>query len=69
VTGWRALEQDLSVFMISWKNPDASMAAVTFEDYMTDDPRASWENLLATGWPAMEFQCRLNAEWGDNRNG
>lgn len=35
------LEQGLSVFMISWKNPDTSMDAVTFEDYMTDGPLAA----------------------------
>jgi polyhydroxyalkanoate synthase len=27
--------------MISWKNPDASMEAITFEDYMTDGPLAA----------------------------
>ena len=32
------LEQGFSVFMISWKNPDASMEGVSFEDYMTDGP-------------------------------
>ena len=35
------LEQGFSVFMISWKNPDASMEAITFEDYMTDGPLAA----------------------------
>jgi polyhydroxyalkanoate synthase len=35
------LEQEFSVFMISWKNPDASMEAVTFEDYMTNGPLAA----------------------------
>jgi polyhydroxyalkanoate synthase len=37
------LEQGFSVFMISWKNPDASMEAITFEDYMTDGPLAASE--------------------------
>ncbi len=32
------VEQGFSVFMISWKNPDASMEAITFEDYMTEGP-------------------------------
>src|SRR6476661_4152808 len=35
------LEQGFSVFMISWKNPDASMEGVTFDDYMTDRPLAA----------------------------
>jgi polyhydroxyalkanoate synthase subunit PhaC len=35
------LEQGFSVFMISWKNPDASMEATTFDDYMTDGPLAA----------------------------
>lgn len=32
------VEQGFTVFMISWKNPDASMEDITFEDYMTDGP-------------------------------
>ena len=35
------LEQGFSVFMFSWKNPDASMEAITFEEYMTDGPLAA----------------------------
>jgi polyhydroxyalkanoate synthase len=35
------LEQGFSVFMISWKNPDASMEGIAFEDYMTDGPLAA----------------------------
>ena len=35
------VEQGFSVFMISWKNPDASMEGITFEDYMTDGPLAA----------------------------
>jgi polyhydroxyalkanoate synthase subunit PhaC len=35
------LEQGFSVFMISWRNPDASMEAITIEDYMTDGPLAA----------------------------
>ncbi|MFC3033405.1 class I poly(R)-hydroxyalkanoic acid synthase [Pseudoalteromonas fenneropenaei] len=31
-----ALEQGHSVFMVSWKNPDASMAEIGFEDYVVD---------------------------------
>jgi polyhydroxyalkanoate synthase subunit PhaC len=37
------LEQGFSVFMISWKNPDASMEEITFEDYMVDGPLAASE--------------------------
>ena len=32
------VEHGFSVFMISWKNPDASMQGIAFEDYMTDGP-------------------------------
>ena len=32
------VEHGFSVFMISWKNPDASMQGISFEDYMTDGP-------------------------------
>ena len=43
------LEEGFSVFMISWKNPDASMEAITFEDYMTDGPRAASDVCEITG--------------------
>src|ERR687893_2467482 len=32
------LEEGFQVFMISWKNPDASLEDVTFDDYMTLGP-------------------------------
>ena len=32
------VEQGFTVFMTSWKNPDASMEGTTFEDYMTLGP-------------------------------
>jgi polyhydroxyalkanoate synthase len=32
------VEQGFTVFVISWKNPDASMEATTFEDYLTLGP-------------------------------
>ena len=35
------VEQGFSVFVISWKNPDASMEEITFEDYMRDGPLAA----------------------------
>lgn len=35
------LEQGFAVFMISWKNPDASMEGITFEEYMTEGPLAA----------------------------
>ncbi len=35
------VEQGFTVFMISWKNPDASMEHITFEDYMQDGPLAA----------------------------
>lgn len=32
------LERGFTLFMISWKNPDASMEETTFEDYMNEGP-------------------------------
>lgn len=37
------VEQGFTVFMISWKNPDASMESTAFEDYMRDGPLAAAE--------------------------
>src|SRR5215216_3567771 len=37
------IEQGFQVFMISWKNPDASMEDLKFEDYMTEGPLAAAE--------------------------
>jgi polyhydroxyalkanoate synthase len=35
------VERGFTVFMISWKNPDASMEEITFEDYMREGPLAA----------------------------
>ena len=32
------VEQGFTVFVVSWKNPDASMEEITFEDYMRPGP-------------------------------
>ena len=37
------VDQGFTVFMISWKNPDASMEDIQFEDYMTKGPLAAAE--------------------------
>ena len=37
------VEQGFTVFIISWKNPDASMESTTFEDYMREGPLAAAE--------------------------
>ena len=37
------VEQGFSVFVISWKNPDAAMEELTFEDYMRDGLLAASE--------------------------
>jgi polyhydroxyalkanoate synthase len=37
------VEQGFTVFMVSWKNPDASMKDTKFEDYMTKGPLAAAE--------------------------
>jgi len=37
------LEQGFSVFMISWKNPDAGMEDITFAEYMSEGPLAASE--------------------------
>ena len=45
-----AVEQGLTVFVISWVNPDESLAAKTFEDYMLEGPLAALDAVeKATG--------------------
>ncbi|NMH64934.1 class I poly(R)-hydroxyalkanoic acid synthase [Shewanella salipaludis] len=44
------VDQGHSLFVISWVNPDASLAEVSFEDYMQEGPLAALEAIaLATG--------------------
>ncbi len=45
-----AVDQGLTVFMVSWVNPDRKLAAKTFEDYMHEGPLAALEAIeKATG--------------------
>src|SRR4028118_1768495 len=44
------VQQGFTVFVVSWKNPDASMEGITFEDYMND-------GLLAASDVAREITC------------
>ncbi|MDI9349971.1 MAG: class I poly(R)-hydroxyalkanoic acid synthase [Candidatus Symbiobacter sp.] len=45
-----AVEQGQTVFMISWVNPDASLAHKSFEDYMIEGPVAAMDAITqATG--------------------
>lgn len=37
------LDEGYTIFMVSWKNPDASMEDITFEDYMEMGPLAACE--------------------------
>src|SRR5215216_1961233 len=42
------VEQGFHVFMISWKNPDASLEDLKFEEYMTEGPLAAAEVVKET---------------------
>jgi len=45
-----AVDQGISVFVISWVNPDEKLAAKTFDDYMTEGPLAAMDAIeKATG--------------------
>ena len=47
--GW-AVAQGYTVFVISWNNPDSTLAAKTFEDYMLEGPLAALDAIeQATG--------------------
>ncbi|GBD43192.1 Poly(3-hydroxyalkanoate) polymerase subunit PhaC [bacterium HR40] len=41
-----AVEQGFTVFLISWRNPDASMAHKSFEDYLADGPLAALDTIV-----------------------
>ncbi len=48
-----AVDQGHTVFVISWVNPDATLAAKTFDDYMLEGPIAALEAIeQATGEPS-----------------
>jgi polyhydroxyalkanoate synthase len=48
------LDQGFTVFVISWKNPDVSMADVSYEDYVTLGPLAALEAIKdITGSPKV----------------
>jgi polyhydroxyalkanoate synthase len=42
-----AVEQGHTVFVISWANPDETLAAKTFEDYMLEGPLAALDAMAA----------------------
>ena len=45
-----AVDQGITVFVISWVNPDERLAAKTFDDYMTEGPLAAMDAIeKATG--------------------
>ncbi|MBI3515173.1 MAG: class I poly(R)-hydroxyalkanoic acid synthase [Proteobacteria bacterium] len=43
-----AVDQGLTVFMVSWVNPDEHLAAKTFEDYMVEAPLAALDAMEAS---------------------
>ncbi|RZI46987.1 class I poly(R)-hydroxyalkanoic acid synthase [Rickettsiales endosymbiont of Peranema trichophorum] len=50
------VEQGFTVFMISWKNPEASYRGKSFEDYMMEGPLAAIDVVKRiTGVPSVNF--------------
>jgi polyhydroxyalkanoate synthase subunit PhaC len=48
------VENDFTVFVISWKNPDASMEEISFEDYLTLGPLSALDVMKEiTGSPRV----------------
>ncbi len=48
------VDQGFTVFVISWKNPDASMEEISFEDYLTLGPLAALDVIKEiTGSPRV----------------
>ncbi len=48
------VEQGFTVFVVSWKNPDATMEHITFDDYLTLGPLAAMEVIKEiTGSPKI----------------
>jgi len=51
-----AVDQGLTVFVISWRNPDEKLSDKTFEDYMLEGPLSAIEQIeKITGEPAVNM--------------
>ncbi|MGF7206760.1 polyhydroxyalkanoate synthase [Skermanella aerolata] len=49
-----AVDQGITVFMVSWVNPDEELSAKSFEDYMAEGTLAALDQIqLATGTPEV----------------
>ena len=51
------VEQGFTVFVVCWKNPDASMEEITFEDYMHDGllAAATWRGTSPAAPPSTRW--------------